>query len=392
MNEKERQVSDEKLTVEERLHHPFSPSKLSYLEVCPYWTGEQSLNTEASDAGTMQHDAVENEDVHEDLTDKQAEAVQQCIAFANDRIAKYPGCLVIKEDYLPTDDKTLTDEKGQTFKGTTGGYCDLCIVSADQKVAEIIDYKFGLWSVEDAERNPQGIAYLLGLLNRFPLLETVNIYFLLPHRGEMTYATFKRSQFDSLRLRVNTIVARAQQAKKDGDSSRANPTVASCLFCGNKGTCKALAGFALELGKKYAPLVIPPQLTPTLMGRSEYATDTMAVAQVLKAWAEAVRTQITNRTIESEDWLPKGYQLRSREDKKVVDWKKILKMARKMGIPREARRAAFSLKMTPLNKAISALAPRGEKKDAVESWTQSLINDGALEKEQPIYFLEREKS
>lgn len=377
---------------EERLHHPYSPSKLSYLEVCPHWTGEESSNTEASEAGTMQHDAVEHEDIHEGLDDKQANAVADCIKFGNDRIALYPGCTQIKEDYLPIDDKTVKDGKGKEFKGTTGGYCDLSIISADGKVAEIIDYKFGLWSVEDADTNPQGIAYLLGLLKRFPTIETFNVFFLLPHRDEIYQHTFKRTEFDGLRLRVTTIVARAQEAVLNGDTATGNPTVSGCLFCGLKGKCKALAGFALKLGKKYSPLVIPPQLTPSLMGVSEHATETMGVAQVLEAWAKAVRTQITLRTIESEDWLPTGYKLRSREDKKIVDWKKLLKFAKAAGISREDRRSAFSVKMTPLNKAISANAERGAKKEAVSTWTDMLIAEGVLEKEMPIYFLERIKT
>lgn len=379
-------------STEERLHHPFSPSKLGYLEVSPYWTGEQSVNTEASEAGTAQHDAVEHEDIHDGLDDDQAGAVADCINFGKTRIALYPGCTVIKEDYLPIDDKVVKDAGGKEFKGTTGGYCDLSLISADQKTAEIIDYKFGKWSVEDADTNPQGIAYLLGLLNRFPLIETVNVFFLLPHRDEIYQHTFKRTEFDALRLRVTTIVARAQQAVLDGDTSKCTPTVSSCLFCGNKGKCEALAGFALKLGKKYAPLIIPAELTPSLMGVSEHATETIGVAQVLEAWAKAVRTQITLRTIESEDWLPDGYKLRERVDKTLKDWKKLLKFAKAAGISREDRRSAFSVKMTPLNKAISAKAERGQKKEAVQNWTNMLLTEGVLEKEQPIYFLERIKT
>lgn len=388
-NETVKPTGEGKELTSERLHHPFSPSKLSYLEVCAYWTGEESTNTEASGAGTMQHDAVENETVHDDLNDDQAEAVLKCIEFGKERAKLYPGCTLIKEDYLPIDDKTVTDASGKQFKGTTGGYCDLSIISADRRTAEIIDYKFGKWSVQDSETNPQGIAYLLGLLKRFPTLEEVNVWFLLPHRDEIDTATFKRSQFESLRLRINTIVARAQHAKKEGDTSKANPTLSACLFCGNKGHCKALAGFALQVGKKYSPLSIPDQLTPTLMGESAHAKDTLGVAQLLEAWGKAVRAQITRRCVESETWIPEGYKLRSREDKSVLDWKKLLKLAKAAGVSRADRREAFSVKMTPINNAIMAKAERGDKKRALADFHDQLISEGALEKEQPIYFLKR---
>src|SRR5258705_4887834 len=266
---------------EERLHHPFSPSKLTYLEVSPYWTGEESVDMSKSEAGTKQHDATEHEEIPDEMDDDQAMAVKRCIDFANTRIALYPGCLVIKEDYLPIDDRIILDAKGNSFKGTTGGYCDLSIISEDRRAAEVIDYKFGLWSVEPAETNPQGIAYLLGLLNRFPTIEVINVFFLLPHRNEIYQADFKRSDFDRQRLRIKTIVARAQTAEKDGDTSKCNPTIASCLFCGNKGHCKALAKFALRIGTKYEPLRVTEQLTPSLMLEAASATATMSIAQLM---------------------------------------------------------------------------------------------------------------
>jgi len=386
-------TENEKLPpVDERLHHPFSPSKLTYLEVSPYWTGEASVDMSKSEAGTEQHDAVEKEEIPDDMDDDHAMAVKQCIDFAHTRVALYPGCLVIKEDYLPIDGRLVMDSAGQVFKGTTGGYCDLSIISADRRAAEIIDYKFGLWSVEPAETNPQGIAYLLGLLNRFPTLEVINVFFLLPHRNEIYQAVFHRSDFEGQKLRIKTIVARAQAAEKDGDTSKCNPTIASCLFCGNKGHCKALAGFALKLGKKYEPLRIPDQLTPSLMLEAASATDTMSVAQLMEGWAKAVRGRITACTIENDDWLPKGYKLKSRENKNITDWKKLLKAAKAAGIGREERRAAFSVKMKPLNQAIMDKADRGAKKTSLAAWHDSLLGAGILEKEPAIYFLERIKT
>ncbi len=91
-------------------------------------------------------------------------------------------------------------------------------------------------------------------------------------------------------------------------------------------------------------------------------------------------------------WLPEGYKLKSREDKKITDWKKLLKAAKAAGISRADRRAAFSVKMTPLNKAIMEKAERGAKKTSLAAWHDTLISDGVLEKEPAIYFLERIKT
>ena len=43
----------------ERIHHPYSPSKLQALEACPKYEGVQNDNP-ASAMGTAQHDIVES--------------------------------------------------------------------------------------------------------------------------------------------------------------------------------------------------------------------------------------------------------------------------------------------------------------------------------------------
>lgn len=367
-----------------RRHHPFSPSKLQYLEASPHWIPEPDTATEASERGTAQHDAAEH-GVHIDdprLADHEAIAVALCKSYREELIAQAgPDATVLQEEYLPIDDKD-----------TTAGYIDCAIISADSKTADIIDYKFGLWSVEPAVNNLQGIAYLLGVYHKYPTLEKITVHFLLPHRNEIDTHTFTKGQFDSLLLRVKTVVARAKSAREKGDTEHCNATVGTCLFCGNKARCKALANFILTVARKYAPLRVPENVTPSLMLDPEQATAQIEIADLLQAWAKAVRAQITAKTIEDEQFLPGGYELRSRADNTVKDWKAIVRTARKAGVPKQVISEAMSLKMTPINKGIEDAFPRGEKKAARESFTQSLLDTGALEKEPAVYFLQRLKT
>lgn len=383
-----------------RLHHPFSPSKLQYLEVSPHWTGEANSESEASLAGTAQHDAAEDHTDIDDprLEDHQAEAVAMCKGYRDQIIAKYPGGSVLKEVYLPVDGATVLDDAGNSFPGTTGGYVDLAVISADRKIAEIADWKFGLWSVEPAENNLQGIAYLLGLFYKFPSLEEITVHFVMPHREEIDFHTFKREQFPALLLRVRTVVARARAARSnpapDGtvQAGKCSVTVSSCLWCGNLGKCVPAATFSLKVGHKYSPALVPANVQPSLMSDPAKAKQTMEISQLMAAWAKAVRAQITLKAIEEDVWLPEGYVLRSRADNEVVDPVKIMDAARKLGVSDKDIEAARSIKMTPLNKSVSDLSPRGEKKAAVEKFREDLLASGALVKEAPIYFLERLKT
>ncbi len=397
MNEKFNQLAGAVKTpttaqLNERLHHPYSPSKLGALEACPSYTGEQGESTAASLAGTKQHDAVENRTLGDDLEDHEAEAVQQCIDYGDRVAAKYPGATIIKEEYLFVDNEIVVDSKGVQFTGTTGGYCDLVILSADQKTGEVLDYKFGKWSVEDAATNLQGIAYLLGVWRRFPKMETCTVTFLMPHQDTVDSHTFTRDEFPALLLRVKTVVARAIEATKAADYKTACATVAGCLFCGNKGKCAKVTSFCLKLGSKYAPLLIPENVTPSLLSDPKTSTQLMEISQVMAGWAKAVRTQITERAISEDGWLPEGYVLRKREDKEITSWKKLLSSAKAAGLTREQRREGIKMSMTPLYKGIQDNAPKGDKKKAKEAWVELLLAEGILVKEEPVIFLERIKS
>jgi len=369
----------------ERKHHPYGPSKLQSLEACPGYRSGTS-ETEAALAGTRQHDATEGPIDLDDpkLTDAQAGAVAMCKAYRDRIIAKYPSGTVLVEEYLPIDNNVVDG-----FQGTTGGYLDVGVVSADETQAEICDWKFGFWSVEGTSNNLQGMAYLLGLVHRFPKLKQVTVHFCLPHRDEIDFHTFTQDQFDALRLRIATVVARAQ---KD-DPQTYNPTVSGCLFCARKGTCPKLAEFALKVGNKYNPVKVPSNLTPSLFTDPKSSTISMEVAQLMEGWAKAVRTQITHKVIEDETaWMPEGYKLRSRTDNKIVDWRKVIKTASQMGVTTKAIQEALTVKMTPLYAGVRAPAPRGQKEAREQELRDALLESGALEPESPVIFLERVKT
>ena len=377
----------------ERKHHPFSPSTLQYLEGSPAYRSRQS-DSQASRDGTKQHDASEEHVDIDDptLDDSQAEAVAMCKSYREQLIAKHPGGTVLKEVYLPVDDRKI-HFRGEDWEGTTAGYIDLAVVSACGKRADLADWKFGRWSVEPSENNLQGIAYLLGLASRYPSLEEVTVHFVMPHREELDTHTFKSSEFPALYLRVLAVVNRALVAQSEADpTTSCTALLPTCLWCANIGKCQKVADFALRVGRKYAPLVVPEQLTPSLMLDAKQATKSMEVAQLLEAWSKAVRAQITARVVEDDAWMPEGYVFRDRTDCDMPDWKAVVEFAKSKGIPQSAIDEATRIAVTPLNKAISDTAPRGSKKEAMAAFKKEMLEKGLLVPEPTIYFLERIRS
>ena len=377
----------------ERPHHPFSPSKLQMLEANPNYVGEDKDPGVASLRGTAQHNAAEGHTNLDDptLEDHEAEAVSMCKSYRDQIIAKHPGGTVLKEQYLPIDDKTFTFN-GAVHVGTTAGYNDLAVISADELYADVVDWKFGLWSVEAAENNLQGIAYLLGILKKFPKLKWITVHFVMPHRDTIDFHTFSHTEFEALYLRVCVVVARALKAQTSGNFDACSVKAPSCLFCGNKGTCTSVADFAIKVGHKYMPLTVPATVTPSTFADVAQSGLVMTVAQLMEAWGKAMRAQITARTIEDDAWHPDGYLLRSRANREVVNEARVLELAKAEGVDEKTLDGCRSLTMTPVNAAIRALAGRGDKKAAEEAFREKLIADGCLVEANPTIFLERVKS
>lgn len=393
--------------MEERIHHPYSPSSLQSRESCPKYTGHTGPVHEMALTGTLQHNAVDGEIDDPRLPDYRAHAVVECIKFAEERAKLFPGGTVLREQYLPVDDRLIpiVEEVVNTdpdtglqspgwvvhmFHGTTAGYLDFAVLSADKTEAEIIDWKFGNNAVEDAETNLQGIGYLLGLHKKFPTLKKVTVRFVMPHLDYMSEHTFTSDQFDSLLLRVRVVVGRAIEAHRNAnDFSMATPNSSACMFCGHIGRCPAVTAVALKLGKKYRPLEIPEHITPSTVHDPTDVGTGIRLAAVMATWAEAFRRQATARTIEDIDFVPDGYTLVTSQ-KRIVKNARALADAAKKFIPAEQHKeveALFDISIGPLEKLISTAAPRGSKESTVDDFGKAALEAGALELGQPFAFL-----
>jgi hypothetical protein len=339
--------------------------------------------------GTRQHDSVDSEIDDDRLPDYRAAAVAECIKFSEERAKLYPGGTVIREVYLPVDGHIINTPEAD-YVGTTAGYLDFAVISADEKEAEIIDWKFGNNAVEDASNNVQGIGYALGVLRKYPTLEKITVRFVMPHLDQMSEHTFTADKFEGMLLRIRTIVNRAIEARKDPDDfSMANANSSSCLFCGLIGKCPKVAEAALKLGKKYKPLEIPANVTPSLVNDPKDVAVGMRLASIVSTWAEAFKRQASAKTVEDPDFIPEGYTL-------VASQRRIVKKARKLGelaktyLPEESRSQVdelYSIPIGVLEELISTYAKRGAKESTVEEFGEKALDTGVLELGKEYAFL-----
>lgn len=380
----------DKPTSEERAHHPFSPSSLQTREACPKFQQRGGPVHEMAITGTKQHAAIDSETDDPTLADYRAHAVTECIEMCQERIKAYPGGTVIREEYLPVDDEVIV-AGGIAFEGTSGGYPDFCVVSADGKHAEILDWKMGAHRVEESSSNLQGIAYGLGVLKRFPNLETIKVGFVMPHADFYTEHTFTRNQFADLMLRVVTVVRRAQEAQKNPDDfSSACPNSSSCRFCGLVGKCPKVIEKVIQVGKKYAPLRVPDQITPTTVNDPAQAKLGMALADIVLIWAEAFKRQASAKAIEDPHFLPDGYKLVTMSKRTVKDARKLGELAKEY-LPdpadHEKVELLYDIAIGKLEKLIATAAPRGQKEATTEEFGLSALSVGALVEGVPYAFL-----
>lgn len=365
----------------ERKHHPLSPSKLNYLEASPCFEGENNEN-EASLAGTKCHKAVETGDLT-GLTDEQMEAVEECITYRDSVVASYDKTRKeLSEIYLSVDDLSLFEG----FTGTTGGFVDTAIMNHDQTRADILDWKFVRWPVIAAEENLQGMAYALGLINKYPTLEQVTVHFVQPYLRCADIHTFTREQLQVSLTRVLAVVHRAKQWREDyskGKEVKFYPTAGTCMWCARKGGCSALHTHFIKVLPKFAPLQLPKELSPSLINDPQQAGVALMAAELAKAWGEAVRRQVTLRVIEGAP-EPEGYRLVESDRTKVIDVDKAIAIASEY-LAKEDIEECRDIHLTPLKKKISDKAPRGKKKDAIEEFEAKLLAVEAVKENHTAY-------
>jgi hypothetical protein len=359
----------------ERVHHKTSPSTLQAREACTHWTTSDFVS-DAAAAGTRQHEAVDKRSLAGLPTDEEATAVTNCIEFANSVEAEFAekakaggGKYVhLNEAYVHVDDQD-----------TSAGYFDEAFIYGDE--AALIDYKFGQWEVEPAENNLQGYAYALGLWNKYPKLQKVTVYFVMPYLDTIEAATFTREQAKDMLLRIQTVVARSNA--KVGDPT---PSFLACYGCGNKAACPALAKIAVKVSEKFAPLKTPKEFDPMKVADPEEAVKGYMLSTLMASWAQAFKGRVTNLAVEDETFLPPGYKVISSADRIITDPKKAFQTLLPV-LGEDKLWSMLKFGISNIEKAVKENAPRGEKTAQAAAVVESLEALNLIDRDEEKVYL-----
>ncbi len=121
-----------------------------------------------------------------------------------------------------------------------------CLIVADD-VLHIIDFKYGLGVLVDAEHNPQMMCYALGALDIYDGIydiKTIKMTIFQPRRDNVSTCTMFK---DELLSWAETVLAPTAQLAYEGKGDfKAGE---HCTFCKIKSTCRKRAEYNLELAK-----------------------------------------------------------------------------------------------------------------------------------------------
>ena len=386
--------------MENRGHHPYSPSSLPARTISPCFAVRDETN-EAAERGTLQHAATEAAEDDPRLSDEEAAAVAWALEYAESQKngIEALGFTVnaIREQYLAVDDETVRDRAGRLWEGTTGGFPDLCyywqVGGSGEYQGMVIDWKFGRYAVTPARINKQGQAYWLGL-RRFirklgGFLSTCKVTFCSPHRGDPPNSwVFEAEEADNALVDICLTVAEAQRRDREiGDAPHLakwtlfSPASNTCRFCARLGDCPKAAHLiaqqlALADPKRFPAELEDPNAFRALTDPRKIAIG-LQLADLAKSWAEAYRRRRTFQAIDN-GVIPEGYRLVSSTPRRIKDPAKVMDYAKRILTPEELLKVV-DIKMTPLDRAIADRAPRGQKGNAVEESTAALLADGAIE-------------
>ncbi len=173
--------------------------------------------------------------------------LDQEMADCTDSYAEYVSEQVAKAKERCKDPIVLVEQRLDFSKWVPQGFGtgDTVIVADD--VLTIIDLKYGVGILVEAEKNPQIMCYALGALQLFDGIYDINkvsMTIFQPRREHIS--TYEITKEELLKW-ADTILAPTAQLAASGDGEF--KAGAHCQFCKMKATCRKRAEYNLELAR-----------------------------------------------------------------------------------------------------------------------------------------------
>ena len=283
------------------IHSPLSPSSAFRWIKC---TPSAKLNAALPDStseyalqGTAAHTLCEYKlqkllgkdakDPTENLTYFDAE-----MADCTDSYQQYVSERIEKAKQFCKEPIVLVEQKLDLSKWVPQGFgTGGCVIVADN-VLTVIDFKYGVGVLVEAEQNPQMMCYALGALALFDSIydiENVVMTIFQPRRDNIS--TYELSKKELLQWADEILSPAAQLAAKGKGEFKAGK---HCRFCKVKATCRKRAEYNLELARY--DFEMPANLEDTEI------EVILSKADELAAWCSDIKEYAFQQALNGKQW------------------------------------------------------------------------------------------
>lgn len=186
-----------------------------------------------------------------------------------------------------------------------------CVIVADETLT-VIDFKYGVGILVNAENNPQMMCYALGALSIFDGIydiKEITMTIFQPRREHVS--TFTISKEALLSWAEETLAPTAQLASKGEGEYKAG---SHCQFCKVKATCRKRAEYNLELARY--DFEMPANL------EDDEIEVILAKADELVSWVGDIKEYALGQAVSGKEW--KDWKLvEGRSNRKYVNDKAV---------------------------------------------------------------------
>ena len=195
-----------------------------------------------------------------------------------------------------------------------------CVVSADGTLF-VIDFKYGLGVLVEAERNPQMMRYALGalsLLDGIYDIKKISMTIFQPRREHVS--TYEMKKADLLSWADKVLAPTAALAMKGEGEFKAG---SHCQFCKARANCRKRAEYNLELARY--DFAMPAELTDAEVEA------VLSKADDLASWAADVKEYALQKAVSGKTW----------KDWKVVEGRSVRKYANETAVAETVKEAGY---------------------------------------------------
>ena len=249
---------------------------------------------------------------HSDFEDDEMDRCSDdYVSFVQEQMGEIPSPMVLVEQRLD-----LTRYVPEAF-----GTADCIIVGGDR--LHIVDFKYGMGVLVEAEHNPQMMLYALGaleLLDGIYDIQKISVSIFQPRRENV--CTWSLPKEELLRWARDDLVEKARLAYMGEGEYRAGEW---CTFCRAAVRCRARAEEKLRLAKeefKYPPLITDEEIE-----------DVLGEIPELIKWANAILAYATDAAVNhGKEWT--GF--------KIVEGRSVRRYKDEDAVAREAESAGYT--------------------------------------------------